>query len=160
MLPGMSGFEFGILAILEFVSDFEIRISDFCKSRITHYAMQIQEMVCITCPLGCRMELAIEDGEIKAVQHNSCKRGIVYAQQEFHDPRRMVTATAAIAGGLVSRIPVRASAPLPIEQIPGVLQAVYALKLSAPLETGTPVITNIAGTGIDLIVTRNVKRET
>lgn len=115
-------------------------------------------MVCITCPLGCRMELEIEDGELKAVQHNSCKRGIEYAKQEFYDPRRMVTATVAVTGGPVERMPVRTSAPLPINHIPEMLQAVYALHLSAPLDIGTPVITNVADTGIDVIATRNMQK--
>ncbi len=113
-------------------------------------------MVCITCPLGCRMELEIEDGEIKAVQHNSCKRGVEYAQQEFYDPRRMVTATASISGGVVNRVPVRTSKPVPIKQINAVLQAIYALNLSAPIEIESAVIKNFADTGIDVITTRNI----
>lgn len=119
-------------------------------------ATKIQEMVCITCPLGCRMELDIEDGALKAVRHNSCKRGIEYANQEFYDPRRMVTATASITGGLVDRIPVRTSTPLPIKHIPSLLRNVYRLQLAAPLPIGSVVIKNIADTGIDVITTRNL----
>jgi CxxC motif-containing protein len=121
-------------------------------------AKQIQEMVCITCPLGCRMELEIEDREIKAVQHNSCKRGIEYAQQEFYDPRRMVTATATVTKGTVNRVPVRTTEPIPLKHINGVLQAIYALNLSAPIEIETVVIKNFADTGIDVITTRNIPK--
>jgi CxxC motif-containing protein len=121
-------------------------------------AKQVQEMVCINCPLGCRMELEIEDGEIKAVQHNSCKRGIEYAQQEFYDPRRMVTATAAITGGAMNRVPVRTTEPIPINHINGVLQAIYTLNLFAPLKIETAVIKNFADTGIDVITTRNIPK--
>ena len=121
-------------------------------------AKQIQEMVCITCPMGCRMELEIEDGEIKAVQHNSCKRGVEYAQQEFYDPRRMVTATATVTGGLLNRVPVRTSEPIPIKYINDVLQNVYQLTITAPLALGTVVIKNFAETGIDVITTRNVRK--
>ena len=121
-------------------------------------AKQIQEMVCITCPIGCRMELEVVDGELKAVQHNSCKRGIDYARQEFYDPRRMVTATAAVSGGMVKRVPVRPSEPLPIQQIDALLQAIYDLRLKAPLDIETPVIENFAETGVDVITTRNLPR--
>ena len=119
-------------------------------------AKHIQEMVCITCPIGCRMELELENGELVAVQHNSCKRGIEYAKQEFYDPRRMVTTTASVSGGMVKRVPVRTSAPLPIARIESVLEAIYDLRLQAPLEIGQAVIENFAGTGVDVVTTRNL----
>lgn len=119
-------------------------------------AKQIQEMVCITCPVGCRMELDIENGELVAVQHNSCKRGIEYARQEFYDPRRMLTATASVSGGTLERVPVRTSAPIPMKQIDALLEEIYRLRLQAPLTLGQVVIENFADTGIDVITTRNL----
>ncbi len=102
------------------------------------------------------MELKIENGEIKAVQHNSCKRGPEYAQQEFYDPHRMVTTTAAVSGGIVDRIPVRISAPIPVKHINALLQAIYALRLAAPIQIETALISNFANTGVDVIATRNI----
>lgn len=121
-------------------------------------AKQIQEMVCITCPIGCRMELEIEDGEIKTVQHNSCKRGVEYAKQEYYDPKRMVTTTAEVVGGILRRVPVRTSEPVGIQHINNLLQAVYTLTIEAPLPIGTPVIKNFEETGVDVITTRNVRK--
>ena len=117
---------------------------------------QIQEMVCITCPLGCRMELEVENSELIAVQHNSCKRGIEYAKQEFYDPRRMVTATASVAGGAVKRLPVRTSEPISIQRIESLLEEIYRLQLQPPLQIGQVVIENFAGTGVDVVTTRNL----
>jgi CxxC motif-containing protein len=105
------------------------------------------------------MELEIVDRELKTVRHNSCKRGVDYAKQEFYDPRRIVTATAAVTGSVVKRVPVRTNKPLPMKHIYEVLQAIYALKLAAPLDIGVPVIKNIPGTGIDVITTRNVRKD-
>lgn len=121
-------------------------------------AVELKEMVCITCPLGCRLELEIENGDIKAVYHHSCKRGIEYAKQEFYDPRRMVTATAPIEHGPVKRIPVRTSEPIPIKHINALLNAIYRLRLQTPLPLGAPVITNFAEIGIDVIATRNMPK--
>ena len=115
-------------------------------------------MVCITCPMGCRMELEIEDGEIKAVQHNSCKRGVEYARQEYYDPRRMITATAAVTGGVLKRVPVRTSVPIPIRHVDDLLHAIYDLTVVAPLPIGTAVIANFAGTEVDIITTRKVRQ--
>lgn len=106
------------------------------------------------------MALEIEDGELKAVQYNSCKRGIDYAKQEFYDPRRMVTTTAAVSGGVIKRVPVRTSEPLPIAHIPALLEAIHNLRLQAPLSTGEPVMTNFSGTGVDVVTTRNLQQVT
>ena len=106
------------------------------------------------------MELEIEDGELKAVQHNSCKRGIDYAKQEFYDPRRMVTTTAAVSGGVIKRVPVRTSEPLPVTYIAALLEAIYTLRLQAPLSIGEPVITNFSETGVDVVTTRNLQQAT
>lgn len=102
------------------------------------------------------MELEIENGELRGVQHNSCKRGVEYAKQEFYDPRRMVTATATVENGVVPRIPVRTSQPLPVAHINALLAEIYRLTLSAPLEIGTAVIKNFADTGVDVVTTRTV----
>ena len=106
------------------------------------------------------MELEIEDGEIKAVYHNSCKRGIEYAKQEYYDPRRMVTATASIEHAPVKRIPVRTSEPISVKYINALLNAIYSLHLEAPLLIEMPVITNFADTGVDVITTRNMPKAT
>ena len=119
-------------------------------------AKQIKEIVCITCPLGCRMEVAIEDGKLLSVAHNTCKRGIQYAESEVSDPRRMVTATASLTGGVLTRVPVRTSAPLPIQYIPELLRAIYDLTIAAPIPIHTPVIRNFAATEIDIITTRTM----
>jgi len=105
------------------------------------------------------MELEIVNGELNTVQHHSCKRGVDYAKQEFYDPRRIVTATAAVAGSVVKRVPVRTNKPLPVKHIHKVLRAIYALKLTAPLDIGVPVIKNVAGTNVDVITTRSIRKD-
>jgi CxxC motif-containing protein len=104
------------------------------------------------------MELEIEDGDMKAVQHNSCKRGVEYAKQEYYDPKRMVTTTVAVTGGILKRVPVRTSEPIGIQRVNDLLQAVYTLTVEAPLPIGTSVIENFQETGIDVITTRNVRK--
>ncbi len=113
------------------------------------------ELTCIVCPVGCRMELH-RDGEELTVTGNRCKRGEAYAREEASDPRRMVTATCAISGGPVGRIPIRSSAAVPVEAIPAFLNAIYILRLSAPVSCRSRVGENLAGTGIDVIATMTV----
>ncbi|SQB27243.1 Uncharacterized protein with conserved CXXC pairs [Clostridium sporogenes] len=37
--------------------------------------MAIRELICIGCPLGCNLEVEIEDKEVKSVKGNTCPRG-------------------------------------------------------------------------------------
>ena len=51
------------------------------------------KLICITCPLGCRLEAERgADGEL-LVSGNHCPRGARYAREELLAPKRVVTAT-------------------------------------------------------------------
>ena len=57
-----------------------------------------KEMICIVCPMGCRMTAEQgEDGEIR-VTGNTCKRGERHAKAEFTCPMRRLTTTVKIEG--------------------------------------------------------------
>ncbi|MFW5689983.1 MAG: DUF1667 domain-containing protein [bacterium] len=117
------------------------------------------ELTCIVCPIGCRLTVARrEDGSLE-VGGNKCKRGAAYAQEEFSDPRRMVTGTCSVAGGAVHRLPVRSSESVPVDEIAPFLNAMYELELQAPVRRGEVVAPDLAGTGIDLVATMTVEEE-
>jgi CxxC motif-containing protein len=111
------------------------------------------ELTCIVCPIGCRMTVdRTADGEIE-VSGNRCKRGAAYAQEEFQDPRRVVTGTCAISGASSARLPVRSSNGVPIDDLAPFLKAMYELRISAPVSRGDLLASNLGSTGIDLIAT-------
>ena len=117
-----------------------------------------KELTCIVCPIGCRMTVERRsDGELK-VTGNRCKRGVAYASEEFNDPRRVVTATAAIPGGNPGRLPVRSVGSVPVDRIAAFLAAIYELRLDAPIDRGETVARDVADTGIDLIATMTIPR--
>jgi CxxC motif-containing protein len=114
------------------------------------------ELVCISCPMGCQMQLDIEDGEIKAVEGNKCKIGPKYAKQEFIDPRRMLSTTVACQNGLWPRLPVKTAAAIPKAMMREIARSLHHLTVMAPIEIGAVIIENIAGTGINVIATRSM----
>lgn len=111
------------------------------------------ELTCIVCPIGCRMTVNRREGGELDVTGNRCKRGAAYAEEEFRDPRRVVTGTCAIASALAARLPVRSSNSVPIDQLAAFLKAMYDLRLKAPVKRGEVVAENLGGTGIDLLST-------
>ena len=42
-----------------------------------------KNLICVACPLGCPIEVEIENGEVVSVTGNTCKRGDSYARTEI-----------------------------------------------------------------------------
>lgn len=114
-------------------------------------------LTCILCPLSCQLELLVEAGEVQSVAGNSCQQGVAYAHKEYSVPTRMLTATIALEGGKVNRVPVRTREEIPkasIKECMGVITQLYTM---APVTRGQVIITNLNGTGVDLIASRSIE---
>ena len=113
-------------------------------------------ITCINCPVGCRMQVELsEAGEFLSVTGNTCPRGAKYAEQECTRPLRMVTAVLPVSG---SRMPlsVKTSAPVPKEQIPGIMRILSDTHVSLPVAAGQVIVPDILETGSDIIATRSL----
>lgn len=118
-------------------------------SEITHY-------LCIGCPLGCRLEVEEEGGDIVEVRGFACKRGKEYAEREHTDPRRFVATTVQVDGGVWPRLPVKTSKPVPKESVIPLCRALRQIRVTAPLQRGTVVASNVLETGVDVVTTRDM----
>lgn len=120
------------------------------KDRLSHY-------LCIGCPLGCRLEVE-EDahGDLLEVRGWSCKKGDRYGRQEHTDPRRMVTTTVRASGAILPRLPVKTSEAVPKHLVVEVCRQLRDLTVPAPVTTGQVVLSNVAGTGADIVATRDL----
>ena len=130
-----------------------------------------RKLVCISCPLGCRLTVTWEDETDIEVTGNKCAKGESYAQEEILAPKRVVTATVAVAGRASGgrdaaggpsasgpgRLPVKTSAPLLKEHIPDLLNELYRMEVKPPVGCGEVLLRDIAGTGVDLVATRTLK---
>jgi CxxC motif-containing protein len=113
-----------------------------------------KEYICIACPIGCHLSLEIkENNEIK-VSGNKCKRGIVYAQEEYLAPKRVVTATCQTNSKIYTRIPVKTDNAILKEHINDLIKEIYKLNLKVPVKRGSVVITNFKGSGVNVLTTR------
>ncbi len=119
-------------------------------------AEETTKIICITCPMGCSLEVTHDGGTITKVEGEQCKRGKEYAQAELTDPRRMVTSTAKVKGGLYPLVPVYTAAPIPKPKIFDLLAALRQVELEAPVETGQVVLENALDTGIDVLASRDM----
>lgn len=120
------------------------------------FATDIAAYTCICCPLGCRIEVALdENGQVSEVSGYTCKRGADYAAQEAVAPERMVTAVLRVSGCL-EPVSVKTQRPVPKAAMKDVLAAVAALRLDAPVAAGDVLIEDVCGTGVAVVATKSV----
>ena len=85
--------------------------------------MNIRELTCIGCPMGCQLRATLEDGVVTAVTGNTCPRGDAYARKECVHPERTVTGTVRVLGGPLPVVPVRTQGEVPKEKVLEVARA-------------------------------------
>lgn len=120
------------------------------------FVTDIAAYTCICCPLGCRIEVALdENGQVSEVSGYTCKRGADYAAQEAVAPERMVTAVLCVSGCL-EPVSVKTQRPVPKAAMKDVLAAVAALRLDAPVAAGDVLIEDVCGTGVAVVATKSV----
>lgn len=112
--------------------------------------------LCTGCPLGCRLEVDAVDDDVVEVRGFSCRKGERYGRQEHLDPRRPLSTTIWIEGAAIRRVPVRTAEPIPRDQVPAVVAALQGLRIAAPARRGEVVVADVLGTGVDVIVTRDL----
>lgn len=113
--------------------------------------------LCIGCPLGCRLEVE-EDvaGDIVEIRGFSCRKGKVFAEQEHTDPRRMITTTVAVDGGLWARLPVHTTEEMPKGQLWDVIGLLRDVRVSAPVHMGDVIVAGVLGSNTDVIASRDM----
>ena len=113
--------------------------------------METRKMHCIMCPKGCEMTVTTDGGKFVSVTGNSCPNGAKYAQQEVAAPMRMLTGTVRIKNGPLPLLPVVSKTMLPKDLIVKAAAELRTVEVTAPIKYGTVVLTNILGTGVDII---------
>ena len=119
--------------------------------------MEKRELTCIGCPMGCMLTVSMENGEVVEVAGNTCPKGDIYARKEVVNPTRIVTSTVKITGGDKERVSVKTASDIPKSKIFDVMKVIDAASVAAPAHIGDVLISDVAGTGVDVIATRNVE---
>lgn len=115
--------------------------------------MEIRELTCINCPMGCLLTVEMDGDEIKEISGYTCPRGKTYAQKEVTDPTRIVTSTVKVVGGKRERVACKTAHDIPKDKISAVMEAINAAQVQAPVVIGEVLIADVAGTGVDVIAT-------
>jgi len=118
--------------------------------------MESKEIICIVCPMGCKIQALISDQKLAQIKNAICKRGEEFAREEIENPARTLTSTVKLTHAALPRLPVRTASPVPKIQMQACIQAINAIVMQAPVHSGDLILKNIAETGVALIATRSV----
>ena len=113
-------------------------------------------MNCIMCPMGCEMTVTVENGKVIDVKGNTCPRGAKYANDEVTAPKRMLTTTVRIEGGMLPLLPVVSETVLPKEKVLECAAFLRGVTVKAPVKTGDVIVKDILGLGVNIIASRDL----
>ncbi|MDI3509192.1 MAG: hypothetical protein PWP48_1927 [Clostridiales bacterium] len=120
--------------------------------------MTIRNITCILCPQGCNLEVTVDGDSVVQVKGNGCGKGKSYGAEECLNPRRIVTSSVKVIGGEYPLVSVKTAAPVPKAAIWDCMRAINDVSVRAPVSIGQVIVENVAGTGINVIATRNVAK--
>ena len=103
----------------------------------------MKEVICTCCPQGCHLQ--VDEANDYKVTGNGCPNGIAYGKEELTHPTRIITSC-----------PVKTSKPVPKGQMAEVVAALDSVVLHAPIHVGDVVLTDVCGTGADIVTCRDM----
>lgn len=104
-----------------------------------------RELVCIACPIACRITVTMaRAGEVK-VTGNRCSRGETYGKEEVLAPRRILTAVVPTDSPRFPCAPVRTDRAIGRAVVPQLLRELYARRVSLPVRQGQVFIEDFDG---------------
>jgi CxxC motif-containing protein len=120
----------------------------------------VKEIICIICPRGCRIKVEGEGKGIVKIDNNLCKRGYEYSKSEFINPCRILTSSVKLLSSHGRRMmPVRSTKPIPKEFILDCMKVIKKISIEAPVKINQVIISDILGTGIDIISCMSINKE-
>lgn len=117
---------------------------------------KVVKLTCIVCPIGCEIEVFIENGNVVSISGNKCQKGENYAKEEVTQPKRLVFTVLKCKNGNMPTVAVKTSKPILKSLIPRVMKYLSNIEVSAPLKVGDVVVQNVLNSGADIVVTRSV----
>ena len=112
----------------------------------------MKKLYCITCPAGCLMTV-IGSGYDMVVEGSKCEKGRDFAKHEMSNPSRTLTTTVRTKFPGVPVISVRTDGEIPRDKLMEAMKELGDVIVETELNCGDTVHENVAGTGVDVIIT-------
>jgi CxxC motif-containing protein len=103
------------------------------------------ELVCIACPIACRLTVSTSRTADITVTGHKCPRGEAYGAEEVRAPRRILTAVVPTDSARFPCAPVRTDQPISRGLVKGLLSELYGMRISLPVRQGQVLMEDFDG---------------
>jgi CxxC motif-containing protein len=117
-----------------------------------------RHFTCVTCPVGCEVDVELKDGNIVSMKGNKCDKVKEFVLQELKEPVRVLTSTVRIKDAKWAMLPVRTDKPIPKRLFLQVMEELAGIGLQAPVHISDVIIKDVAGSGANIVATRTMER--
>ncbi|MCL2093697.1 MAG: DUF1667 domain-containing protein [Treponema sp.] len=114
-----------------------------------------RDIICIVCPVGCRLKVSGTIEDLK-VNGQRCEKGLEYAKDEISNPMRMICTTVRINGGIHPVLPVKTDRAISEKYKLDVVKEVNKIQLNSPVKMGDVIISDLFGTGVNIVAERDM----
>ena len=114
-----------------------------------------KEFICIVCPRGCHVKV----DDLMNISGNQCIRGKTYVLNEMENPKRVLTTTVRTIFEEMPRASVKTSDAIPKELLYKAMDIINQVVISKEMDIHDIVIENILNTGVNVILTKEIKRK-
>jgi len=115
-----------------------------------------KHFTCVTCPVGCEVDVEVRDGTIVSLTGNKCDKVKEFVQQELKEPMRVLTTTVRIKSAKYAMLPVRTDKPIPKRLFLQAIKELAKVELQAPVHISEVIVKDIAGSGANIVATRTM----
>jgi CxxC motif-containing protein len=112
------------------------------------------DMVCIACPMACRLTVTTSAADAISVVGNRCPRGEAYGSEEVRAPKRILTAVVPTDSAQFPFAPVRTDRAISRGLVKRLLSELYRRRISLPVRQGYVLVDDFDGARV--IVTRTL----
>ena len=118
--------------------------------------MKNYHKICISCPAGCHLDIAVDDNGQINIAGNTCPKGKIYGINEITNPKRVVTAVVKAKGDNRTFVPVKSSAAIPMEKIEKLLSTLNQMEVALPVNIGDVIVENFDNLNINIVACNDV----
>ncbi|MCL2880242.1 MAG: DUF1667 domain-containing protein [Treponema sp.] len=115
-----------------------------------------KQLTCITCPIGCRISVEMQNGEY-VFSGNRCTKGADFARAEITSPMRSLTTTVRTVFPGMPVLPVRTKTEVPKNKIPSLIRELAKVVVTKKISIGEVIVPDILGTNCDIIATSDLE---
>lgn len=116
---------------------------------------RVQSVLCIGCPTGCNGKVILENGVVVETIGYTCDIGRVLVAEEVIAPKRTVTTTVRVNGGVLPLLPVVSDRPVPKDSIFASVAELRKLTIAAPITADSVVLADVLGLGVNFVAARD-----